>query len=301
MPVDLRLMRYVIAVADAGSFQAAAAQLHIAQPPLSRQVRALERELGVALFHRRPTRLTEPGRVFVDAAREILRAADDAVARTREAGGADVGTVRLGYGPTTAWEEMPALLAGMRDRHPGIELATRELWDAELVAGLLDGTLDAGLGRNLEVPDGCAAVVLRRERWRVGVVADHPLAGRDAVALRDLRGHTFQAFDRALAPRYYDALIEAIQSTGETFPVWENPLPGLRHLGLREGRFLLIPAPLAPRLPGPLACLPLADPVPDAELLLVWSPDATDPALTRLVETARELLADRGAERRSRW
>ena len=103
MPIDLRLMRYAIAVAEEESFQRAAARLHMAQPPLSRQIRQLERELGVALFRRRPTRLTDAGRVFVREARDILAATEGAVARTRAAAGALERVVRVGYGPTTSW------------------------------------------------------------------------------------------------------------------------------------------------------------------------------------------------------
>ena len=71
--------------------------------------------------------------------------------------------------------------------------------------------------------------------------------------------------------------------------MWENPIPGLRHLGLRAGRFLLVPESLVARLPGPLAFLPVTDRLPAVELLLVWRPDTAPPAVKRLVETARDL------------
>jgi DNA-binding transcriptional LysR family regulator len=82
MAIDLRLMRYVVTVADEDSFSRAAQRLHMAQPPLSRQIRDLERSLGVDLFQRRPTRLTEAGRVFVSEARRLLAQADELAERT---------------------------------------------------------------------------------------------------------------------------------------------------------------------------------------------------------------------------
>src|SRR4051794_31373861 len=97
MPVDLRLMRYVIAVADEGGFERAARRLHMAQPPLSRQIRQLEHDLGVPLFTRRPTRPTEAGELFVDRARGILAQVDQLVEATRWAGAAETGTVRVGH------------------------------------------------------------------------------------------------------------------------------------------------------------------------------------------------------------
>src|SRR3954471_23129795 len=118
--VELRLMRYVVAVADEGGFQRAAERRHMAQPPLSRQIRGLERELGVRLFDRRPTRLTEPGRVFVESARKVLTDAEEVVAATRAAARGERGSVRLGYVPSIAYDVLPRLLTAMRDRRPGI-------------------------------------------------------------------------------------------------------------------------------------------------------------------------------------
>ena len=282
-------MRYVIAVAEERSFGRAAKRLHIAQPPLSRQIRQLEEELGVALFHRRPTRPTDAGRIFVESARETLAAADRTVARTRQADRAERGVVRVGYGPTNAWDEMPALAAAMRAAHPAVQLEARELWDAEMDERLRDGGLDAGLGRALSPPPGFTGETLRRDPYVVVLAADHPLAGRPALALRELRGASCQVFDRRLAPHYYDALLEALGASGERFPVWENPIPGLRDLGLADGRFGLIAEPVARRLPGALVCIDVLDDLPPVELRLVWRRAGAPPATLALVETARRL------------
>ncbi|MBB6551595.1 LysR family transcriptional regulator [Nonomuraea rubra] len=295
MSVDLRLMRYVITVADAGGFEAAAERLHMTQPPLSRQIRELERELGVRLFHRRPTRLTEAGQVFVDGARGVLADAERVVETTRQAADLHRGVVRVGYTVTTAFEEMPKLFTAMRARHPGIHLHAREGWDVELTDEASAGDLDVLLGRHLPTPAGFRFETLRREDFVVMVSTDHRLAGRESVSLRDLRGETLRFFPRRYAPRYHDAVLAALSSTGETFEVWENPLPGLRNLNvnLRTDGFMLLPRSLGRQLPGGIAYLTVTDVLPSIELRLFWRPDG-GPAVTAFCQTARRLARREG-------
>ncbi|GAA1132878.1 LysR substrate-binding domain-containing protein [Kribbella jejuensis] len=292
MPVDLRLLRYVVAIADEGSFQAAALRLHIAQPPLSRQIRDLERELGVALFHRRPTRLTEPGRTFVDLARRLLSDAEQLLDRTRQAAAGELGTVRVGYTVSAAYDDMPAALSAMREHHPGVEVVGTELWGRDLEAALRAGDLDVGLGRFLPCPDGFQREVLRYEPYVVVLATDHPLARHRRTSLADLRGETFRFMPRALAPTYYDAVLAALHSTGETFAIWESPTPGLRSLRLREpdGGFTLLPKPVADRL-ADVRQLSLTEALPPCELQAVWSPPDAGPAAQVLISTVREALA----------
>ncbi|MDT0447352.1 LysR family transcriptional regulator [Streptomyces johnsoniae] len=298
MAVDLRLMRYVIAIADTGSFQAAAERLHISQPPLSRQIIALERELGVALFERRPTRLTEAGRVFVASAREVVGHAERAVSLTRQAARAADGVVRIAYGPSAAHAELPLLLAEMAERHSGVRVQARELWDAELPAALGAGEFDVALGRHPPVPAGWTAEVLRTEEYTVVVHAGHRLAGRAAVSLADLRGETFRFITREPAPGYVDAVFAALGATGETFPVWENPVPGLRnHTEVSGGGFMLLPRSVAEHLLPAAACLPVLDDLPPVPLALVRPGRVTAPAVAALIRTARAVAAREGWRR----
>ncbi|MCI2416951.1 LysR substrate-binding domain-containing protein [Saccharopolyspora sp. K220] len=294
MAIDLRLMRYVIVVSEAGSFEAAAERLHMTQPPLSRQIRDLERELGVELFHRRPTRLTEAGRVFVESAREVLAAAERTVERTRHAGRARTGTVRVGYTVTAAFAEMPKLFDAMREQHPGIRVDAREAWDSELSAAAENDELDVVLGRYVATPPTCQRTTLRRDRFAVVVGSAHPLAGRDAVSLSDLRGETVRFFPRTFAPRYYDATLAALHSTGETFEIWENPLPGLRNLNvhLKDRGFMFLPLSLRDHLPGGVACLPIPHDLP-VNLDIAWR-RPPQPATRALVETACRLAREEG-------
>src|SRR6516225_4211405 len=150
MAVDLRLMRYVIAVAEEGGFQRAADRLLMAQPPLSRQIRDLERQLGVTLFERRPVvRLTEAGQVFVESARTILAEADRMVERTVLASRGEYGTIRVGYIYSAVFETLPQLVAAMNRTHPGVTIEVRDGWTPDLDAALLAGTCDLVLSRDM--------------------------------------------------------------------------------------------------------------------------------------------------------
>jgi DNA-binding transcriptional LysR family regulator len=288
--VELRLMRYVVTVADEGGFQRAAERLHMAQPPLSRQIRDLERELGVRLFDRRPTRLTEPGRVFVEAARRVLAEAGALVEATRRAGRGETGLVRLGYVPSAAHETLPRLLEAMAAERPGVRVDVREAWSADLDHALRDERLDVVLARGVPVREEYARETLRNEPLVVVVGDRHPLAGQRTVRLRELRGGTFCFFPRHLAPASYDAVVAALGHTGEAFDRWEDPVPSARHDRLREGKdFTLVPHSLGEHPPAGTVSLTVLDELPPVGLELVWRGDALSPSAGALVEVARRL------------
>jgi DNA-binding transcriptional LysR family regulator len=298
MQVELRLMRYVVTVAEEGGFQAAARRLRIAQPPLSRQIRALEQQLGAPLFHRRPTRLTETGQEFVRAARRALAAADEVVEAARRAAARQQTMVRVGYGPTTAYDEMPRIRAAIALSHPGVDVRAEETWGAAMEASMRHGRLDAALGRHLTAPPGYRITVLARHRYMVGVGAAHPAARRKQVQLADLHGQPLRLFPRHLDPAYYDAVVSAATSTGTSFEVWENPVPDLRNIRTRRSMagFMLVPAPLATYLPG-IAALPVSEELPPCELQLAWriAPGENAEALGALITCAVSALSSRPA------
>ncbi|MFG2287624.1 LysR family transcriptional regulator [Streptomyces sp. NPDC048595] len=289
MTIDLRLMRYVVTVADEGGFQRAADRLHMAQPPLSRQIAALERELGVRLFERRPTRLTEPGKVFVEGARALLAEADALVERTVGVAHGMTGTLRLGYVTSAAYWAVPTLLSAMGARHPGIRVETREMWSADLAAALERDEIDAALSRSLPHRPGLARLTLVREDLVVVVSAGHRLAGRTELSLRELRGDTLRAIRRDIAPAFHDAILAALQGAGERFPVEEEPVPGFRHLVLDHHTFAVVPQALTRHLPPGTAALRISDELPGCELELVWRTDTSAPPVPLLVRAARAL------------
>jgi LysR substrate binding domain len=129
--------------------------------------------------------------------------------------------------------------------------------------------------------------VLRRDPLVVAVAGGHRLSGADAVRLAELRGDTFRFLPRRFAPDYYDAVLAAVQSSGEDFPMWHNPFPGLRYFGdLASGGFHVLPKSIASALPAGVKVLRIVDPLPGIELNLIWRPGAG-----RAVEAVAALLS----------
>lgn len=183
--IDLRLVRYFVAVADHQHFGRAAAELRVAQPSLSRQVRGLEQQLGARLFDRTPrgTRLTEAGEVFLPRAKALLRSAAQAAAATRAAARPD----RIVIGYTVNIIITPAV-RNLRRAHPGADVQTLHLnWDEPREA-LLDHRADAVVTRLPIQTDGLHVTVLYDEPRAVLVSLDHPLAGKESVTLDDIAG-----------------------------------------------------------------------------------------------------------------
>lgn len=128
-PMDLRRLRYFVAVAEEQSFTSAAQRLHIAQPPLSSQIKQLETELAVRLFDRtsRGVRLTEAGQLLLEEARRLLSQVEQTERAVRRAGNGEVGRITLGFVPSASNEMLPELLKLFRSRFPGVELFLREM------------------------------------------------------------------------------------------------------------------------------------------------------------------------------
>jgi DNA-binding transcriptional LysR family regulator len=296
MAIDLRLMRYVIAVAEEGGFQRAADRLVMAQPPLSRQIRDLERELGVTLFERRPVvRLTEAGRVFVESARTILAESDRLVDRTVLASRGEYGTIRVGYIYSAVFESLPQLVAALSSSHPGVTVEVRDGWTPELDAALLAGTYDLVLSRDMPPRPEYDRETLRCERL-VAVVGDaHPLVPHGRAALRDFAGQRFCHPPRRLAPGRYDFMASALERTGETFEYWESPIHGLGHLDLSDRRsFALVVGSVAGQTPVGTATVAITDDLPTLELQMVWKRDNTSAILEIFVDTARGVANQEG-------
>ncbi|MFB7493195.1 LysR substrate-binding domain-containing protein [Streptomyces sp. NPDC056161] len=290
MQLDLRLMRYVVAVADEGGFQRAALRLHMAQPPLSRQIAELEQSMGVTFFERRPTRPTEAGRVFIEGARAILEDTDALIARTIRAQHGELGTVRVGYVLSAAYDTMPRLIQAVSETHPDLEVIAREGWGSALDDALRNGELDVVVSHTLSGGPEYRRQRLRRESFVAVVDVAHPFARRGSVALAEFAGQTFSFYSRDLAPVHYDKLMATLAETGRTFGFREDPVPGLRRIVLGDERsFTLVPASMADSLGPTTAALELTDVTAALDLDLVWRDSRTKPAVRAFLTAADRL------------
>nr|BFE52659.1 LysR substrate-binding domain-containing protein [Saccharothrix mutabilis subsp. capreolus] len=286
MSIDLRLMRYVVTVADEGGFQRAADRLHVAQPALSRQVGQLERTLGVELFTRRPTALTDAGRVFVASARRILGEADRLAELTRAAGRGEFGTVRLGHVVSASFEAVPRLVDVVSRRYPGVRVETTEAWSAELAEGLRSGRFDAALSRSLPDDPDLDRLTVHREDLVVVVSDEHELSTMDKVTPADLTGS-----ELLLSPRHLPSWRATVLSA--LLPgtvVRASRMPGWRRFDeLTAGTFAVVTETVGAHRPPGTTALRFAEP-PSVGLDLVWRRDSASPALRLLVDLVRNGL-----------
>jgi len=215
--MELRHLRYFVAVAEAGNLSRAAEKLFVAQPPLSLQIRQLEEELGGALFTRHPKgmRLTAAGEALLPEARDLLeRAAGLKHSRSRAAG---AGTLALGYVPSAGSTVIPGLVRVLRRAHPGLEIRLHEMISDEQREALLSGRIDAGLARSgLRHPRLHAACTLA-DPFCLALPAARAKGAKglpDMLDLRDQAAETFVAFTRHRGPAYFDRAIRLCGDAG---------------------------------------------------------------------------------------
>ena len=196
--MELRHLRYFVAVAEELHFTRAALRLNIAQPPLSQQIRALEQQLGVQLFlrTRRSVALTDAGQALLVRAREMLAAAQSLPGELQRVARGEVGLLRIGFSSTLPLTKvLRDVVADHRRTHPDVALNLREMHSQQQFDGLLRGELDVGLVRyNESAPEGIRLVVLRRDPLRLVVPARHRFARRKSVAIAECRDEAFIGF-----------------------------------------------------------------------------------------------------------
>ena len=223
--MDLRHLRYFVAVAEEGHVTRAAERLGIQQPPLSQQIRALETELDVLLFRRKPrgVELTDAGDAFLVDARRILADVENALAKVRRTARGEQGRIVVGFTSSAPFHPfVPAVLRTFRELYPRVSVVLEENGTAELIAALLSERLDAAFIR-APVPagDGVGVHALLQERMLAALPADHPLAGgrygvplTGPIALSDLAEETFILYRRDTGPGLYDGIVGACHKAG---------------------------------------------------------------------------------------
>ncbi len=214
--IELRHLRYFLAVAETLHFSKAAAQLGMAQPPLSQQIRSLERILGYPLFDRttRGVRLTKVGQYFREGARNTLTKIHDDMAMARRLGSGQEGVLTVGFSGSVMLTTLPKAIERYRRLYPRVELRLRELVTAEQMPSLLDGTLDLGFLRDGEPRDGLSIESILRERFIAVLPARHKLAGCATIRPRDLRNEPCVLFARRMGPLAFDRTISCCEAEG---------------------------------------------------------------------------------------
>ena len=198
MNLELRLLRYFAVVAEELHFGRAAERLYISQPALSQQIRVLEEQVGMPLFLRgqRGVSLTDAGETLLTEARDLLERSDRLGESMEELRRGASGTLRVGIAPGVPGDLLPAVLGPLKQRQPTARVIVREVTTPAQVAELREGSLDLGLLREPVEDSQLSRRCLRIEHLGVSVPTGHPLAARDAVALKELEGEKFICFPR---------------------------------------------------------------------------------------------------------
>jgi DNA-binding transcriptional LysR family regulator len=204
--IDLRQFRYFLAVSEELNFGRAALRLHISQPPLSRQIRQLEEQLGVALFVRGSSGvvLSEAGAAFLPEVRKTLAQAEKAVAAARGARTSAGGQFVVGYTTVFDRSAIPDVFDRLRQQFPAWRFVARGKHSISLVRDIKNGSMDAAfIGLHTET-QGLTQEIVHRESPVVALSAKHPLARKRRIAFDELRGEPMFWFERRLNPGFYD-------------------------------------------------------------------------------------------------
>ncbi|MCW5251379.1 MULTISPECIES: LysR substrate-binding domain-containing protein [unclassified Streptomyces] len=293
--MDLRRLRYFVAVAEERHFGRAAQRLHMAQPPLSQAIRQLEDELGVLLLRRTTRRvdLTDAGRAYLGRARAILADVDEAAHHARRVAAGAVGHLTLACVGSATYSLLPALSRHLATELPGIDFSFRgEMLAPDQVEALRGGTIDVALLRPVAADPSLTVHTLRRDRLVVALPAEHPLAARARVRAADLAGTDLivHAADRHSV--MHGVVLGLLREAGVD--------PRIRHeVGETSTLITLVAGGLgAAVVPEPVTALaldgvvyrPLVRPAATIDLAVAHRADRTEPHLARAVEAVRRLF-----------
>jgi LysR family transcriptional regulator, benzoate and cis,cis-muconate-responsive activator of ben and cat genes len=216
--MDLRQIRYFLALATELNYTRAASQLNISQPPLTRHIQQLEHSIGVMLFERstRGVALTQAGKIFLEEARKIVALADQAVNKTKLAHQGQIGRLDIGIFGSSTISVIPTLLIELRKTHPDIVISLQNTTKTQQVEGVREKHLDIGFNRIYpSVPDLVVETVMLEDLY-VALHKDHPFANNKTIEVKDLVDQPFILFPNNVRPSFADNVIMLCSNAGFT-------------------------------------------------------------------------------------
>ncbi len=292
-PYELRHLVYFLEVARQLHFRRAAEALSVAQPALSRQIAQLEKSLGSQLFVRtqRRVELTPAGRAFADRIEPLLKSLAGAAHELQALTEGQSGHVRVAFTGLAMATVLPGILREFNRRFPGIRVELNESPTSAQRAALLAGDLGCGFFHPDAETPGLKTRLLLRERNGVLLPADHPLASRARLRLKDLANTPFVLFPRSHNPGFYDRILTACAQAGMTPRIAEEVWPRANGIGLVRagiGATFITPSE-ARHVPPDVLFRPLVGHAPESRLVLGWRAGTPpDPALAAFLSVAEE-------------
>jgi DNA-binding transcriptional LysR family regulator len=290
--MELRHLRYFVMLAEELHFGRAAEKLHISQPPLSMQIRALEDELGVRLFNRtqRHVALTQAGNALLQEARQVLARVEQAVLVTRRAGRGEIGQLAVGFISVADYNVLPSVLRDFRRRYPLVNLTLHEATTDVQVRDLLAGRLDVGFVLPPVGEPALESVSILREPLIAALPDKHPLADKPGkLDLGKLRDAPFILFPRPYAPGLYDDIVSCCKAAGFSPRVEQEAIQMQTIVSLVSAELgvALIPASLMNLRRTGVTYKALRQTSPMTEIHLAWRRGDELPALRVFLEVAR--------------
>ena len=214
--IELRHLRYFVAVAEELHFGRAAQRLHLAQPPLSQQVRKLEQMIGYELFARtsRSVSLTVAGEALLEGARRTLRNLQRDIDETRSAGRGEVGSLHVGFVGSGMLTSLPAIFRAYRETYPRVRLSLHESFTARVIEGLGNGTLDAGILRDGDPTEGLDVKTIFSEPFLAVLPVNHSRAKQKSISPAALRHEPFVYYPRSAGTRAYEKPLTIFEEHG---------------------------------------------------------------------------------------
>ncbi|MCH9829435.1 MAG: LysR family transcriptional regulator [Gammaproteobacteria bacterium] len=291
--MELRHLRYFIAVAEERNIGRAAARLHISQPPLTRQIQQLEDELGVRLFIRTPrgVELTEAGALFFEEARNIGAVVEQATERTQRAGQGRLGRLDVAIFGSGILDTIPKLLLAFRKAYPEVKIVLHTMNKGEQIEALRQRRITVGFNRMLAPLPDIASELVKTEKLLVAINDSHPLASRSVVPFRMLAEHPLVLFPTGMRPSFVDKVTGLCREAGFIPQISQEVGDAVTGVALVASGFGLCLVPESATvlaLPGvvyrPLSELPKNA---DVDLSCIYRLGDQPPILTAFLDTVR--------------
>jgi DNA-binding transcriptional LysR family regulator len=294
--VDIAQLRAFIAVAEELHFGRAAERLHFAQPPLSRTIQQLERELGTKLFDRstRSVRLTAAGQSLLQPAYQVVESLRRAEAAVRAADSGEVGLVRIAFAGVSSYQLVAEWARLVRQHRPGIRL---ELYSQNFAVPtmrkLVNDEVDVALGRWDVIPAGIESRIAATDSLVIALPDTHPLAQAASISIGDLRDEEFVSlppYEGAVLPDRLRRLAHEAGFSADVVQVAPDTQSALALVSAEVGCHLTLASVAEHAAQTHVAFVPLQDQTLDVDLQLAWRSDDANPALATVLSLAEEFL-----------
>jgi DNA-binding transcriptional LysR family regulator len=290
--VELRHLRYFVAVAEELHFGRAARRLHLSQPPLSQQIRRLEEFLGYALFVRtsRSVALTSAGEAYLERARRTLHTVQRDIEETRRIGAGEVGSLHIGFVGSAMLTTLPRIFGEYRARFPRVQLHLHESFTSHVAEGLENGSLDAGVLRDGDDRESMTTTELFTEPYVAVLPVTHACAGQKSVSPGMLRGDPFVYYPRSAGSRAFEKPMTMFEEHGFRPQIVQEASHWLSILRLVGAGLGVSVAPSCVRriTAEDVVCVPLRGATVTSAVELAWRAGDQRPIVRQFVELTRK-------------